>query len=92
MDFNNDGKTDLDDLFSMITYYIGKVDKKTIQGKEKKELVMSSIEKLLSKENYERYEPILDKSIDYIVLLSKKKEILDNINKVSKKCYKWCCS
>jgi prophage maintenance system killer protein len=92
MDFNNDGKTDLDDLFSMITYYIGKVDKKTIQGKEKKELVMSSIEKLLSKENYERYEPILDKSIDYIVLLSKKKEILDNINKVTKKCYKLCCS
>ena len=92
MDFNNDGKTDLDDLFSMITYYIGKVDKKTIQGKEKKEIVMSNIEKLLSKENYKRYEPILDKSIDYIVLLSKKKEILDNINKVSKKCYKWCCS
>ena len=92
MDFNNDGKTDLNDIFSMITYYIGNVDKKTIQGKQKKEIVMSSIEKLLSKENYKRYEPILDKSIDYIVLLSKKKEILDNINKVSKKCYKWCCS
>lgn len=91
-DFNEDGKKDIDDIYALLTYYIGLVDKKNEQGAEKKQMVLEYIKKLLSNETYERFYPMLDKSIDFIVLLSKKREILDTINKTSKRCYKLCCS
>ena len=51
-------------------------------GENKKSFVLSVLKTEIP--NYERYEPIIDMSIDFIKLLSKNKELLKMF---SKKCY-----
>lgn len=93
-DFDNDGDRDLFDIYSYIVFYVEKADKlMSYDGPDKKKKVLKDIQLLLTKESYERYKPMVSKAIDFVVLLSKKPELVKNINKKLKECGLFkCCN
>ena len=93
-DFDGDGDRDLFDIYNYIVYYVEKADKMYFtEGVDKKKKVMKDIQLLLPKESFERYKPMISKAIDFVVLLSKKPEIVKNINKKMKECGLFrCCN
>lgn len=91
-DFDGDGDRDLYDIYSYIVFYIEKADKMYFtKAEDKKKKVLNDIQLLLTKESYERYKPMISKAIDFVVLLSKKPEIVKNINKKLKDCGLFPC-
>ena len=86
-DFDNDGDRDLYDIYGYISYYCERVDKSDLTGEEKKQKVMKDIQLLLPTKTFERYTPMISKGIDFIILLSKKPEIIAKINTTIKKCF-----
>lgn len=93
-DFDGDGDRDLFDIYNYIVYYSEKADKLLgYDGVDKKKKVLKDIQLLLPKESFERYKPMISKAIDFVVLLSKKPDIVKNINKKLKECGLFrCCN
>lgn len=67
LDYNKDGKVDIDDFFQLV-YDLMKDQKsnKLLNGKDKKMNVMINIRNIVGQEIYNRYEPLLSQSIDFI--------------------------
>jgi len=86
-DNDGDGDTDLFDIYSYVVYYVEKADKLlSYDGPDKKKKVLKDIQLLLPEDTFKRYKPMLSKAIDFVVLLSKKPELVKNINKKMKDC------
>lgn len=82
-----------DNIYDYIVEFIEQADKiKSYKGIAKKYYVNSKLKEILPLETYQRYEPMIDKSIDYLVYLSKHPEVLENINKTIKCMDKGCKS
>ena len=54
-------------------------------GESKKEYVMNKLKEDMNKDDYERYEPMLSLTIDFIKYLSTNKDILNAIE--NRKCF-----
>lgn len=67
LDYNKDGKVDIDDFFELV-YDLMKDQKsnKMLDGKDKKMNVMISIRNIVGQQIYDRYEPLLSQSIEFI--------------------------
>ena len=88
-----DSKPISDNIYDYIVEFIEQADKiKAYTGLAKKYYVNSKLKEILPIETYQRYEPMIDKSIDYLVYLSKNPEVLQNINKTIKCVEKNCKS
>ena len=77
----------IEEIYDYIVAFIKDAEKlKGYKGDAKKYFVNSKLKTILSIEIFNRYEPMIDKSIDFLVLLSSHPEILDEVNKAVKKC------
>lgn len=77
-------------LFKYIVKYIKKVDKiRQLKGRKKKIYVQHQLTNLLGKETYDRYSPYISLAIDFIIELTKDKNILKGIN--TKMNLSFCC-
>lgn len=67
LDRNKNGKLDKDDLITLI-YDLMKFEKKNkiLSGADKKLNVTNSIKAIIGEDDYERFEPMIDISIDFI--------------------------
>ena len=67
LDYNKDKKIDMDDFFELV-FDLMKDQKsnKTLDGKDKKNNVMINIRNIVGQQIYDRYEPLLSQSIDFI--------------------------
>ncbi len=54
-------------------------------GGDKKEYVMNKIKQYMNKDDYERYEPMISLTIDFIKNLAKNKYVLDTLK--NKNCF-----
>ena len=54
-------------------------------GEDKKEYVMKKIKQYMNKDDYERYEPMISLTIDFIKNLAKNKYVLDALK--PQKCF-----
>ena len=54
-------------------------------GLSKKEYVMNKIKQYMNKDDYERYEPMISLTINFIKTLAKNKYVLDTLR--NKKCF-----
>ena len=78
-----------DTIFNHIVHYMKKVETiMTANGEEKKQYVLKQIKNVLGNETYERYEPFISASIDFVVSLSRNKKLLKGINSKSLCCIK----
>jgi hypothetical protein len=81
----------ISNIYDYIIEYIKEVEKmKDIKGVIKKNIVYSKLKDFLPTDIFNRFEPMLDMSIDYIIYLSKNPQILDEVNKIVKCCDKKC--
>jgi hypothetical protein len=81
----------ISNIYDYIIEYIKEVEKmKDIKGVIKKNIVYSKLKDFLPTDIFNRFEPMLDMSIDYIIYLSKNPDILTDINKIVKCCDKKC--
>lgn len=76
LDYNKDGKVDIEDLYDFIIKKMKIVKKKNLSGREKRELVLDEIEKIFGTEVMDTYKPILVEFINFY------------FRKVMRKCFK----
>lgn len=86
-----DDKTPITHIYDYIIEFIKRAEKiRAYKGEAKKYYVNSRLKEILPVEVFNRFEPMLDMSIDYLVYLSKHPEILKEVNKIVKCCDKNC--
>ena len=76
LDYNKDGTIDLQDVYDFIIDKMKLVKKKNLSGREKRELVLTEIEKIFGTEVMDKYRPILVEFINFY------------FRKVMRKCFK----
>lgn len=77
----------IEQIYDYIVAFIKDAEKiKGYKGDAKKYFVNSKLQSILPIETWNRYEPMIDKAIDFLVMLSSHPEILDEVNKAVKKC------
>ena len=87
----DDNEIDLEDIYGYIVSIIKNAEKiKNYKGEAKKYYTITKLKEILPIHVFSRFEPLLDKAIDFIVFLSKNPEILKEVNKVVKCCNKRC--
>jgi hypothetical protein len=67
---------------------VAEKSKRLVTGKQKHAFVLRQLKKQLGEDVYERYEPFILQSIDFIIKVSKK-QIRLLLNSTQKKCGKW---
>lgn len=84
LDRDNDGDIDLDDIYSLIIelmFQESKDKSKKGSGIEKKYNVMRNIKIVLGSVVFSRYEPMIDKSIDFIYSIAQNTKALKFLKK-----------
>jgi hypothetical protein len=77
----------IDTVIYLMEYCESWVDK---TGKEKEQFVLSELKKTLGLESYQRYEPLLQLIIPFVVSVSKKQVVLQ-LNELKRKKYCFSC-
>ena len=70
-------------LMTRIIYEMKEAQQILNNGNNKKEYVMKKLRENLDKETYERYEPMISLTIDFIKHISKNKELLKGLTHMS---------
>ena len=70
-------------LMTRIIYEMKEAQQILNNGNNKKEYVMKKLRENLDKETYERYEPMISLTIDFIKHISKNKELLKGLQNMS---------
>jgi hypothetical protein len=91
IDTNQNGTIEFKEIYQFILVCIKEASKlKSLNNEEKKSFVLQKIRDILPTDVYERYNPMIDKAIDFIVFLSKHPELLKGIKNISKLCFPCC--
>ena len=69
-------------IMTRIIYEMKDAQQSMINGDNKKDYVMKKLKEYMDKETYERYEPMISLTIDFIKHISKNKEILKGLHNV----------
>ena len=84
LDYNKDGKIDTEDIFDLVFDLMKEQKKnKLLSGNDKKLNVLNAIKFTIGNDSYERYYPMVEKSIEFIY-----KHLIKN--RVCKKIFKCC--
>ena len=70
-------------LMTRIIYEMKEAQQILNNGNNKKDYVMNKLRENLDKETYERYEPMISLTIDFIKHISKNKELLKGLQNMS---------
>ena len=93
IDSNRNGEIEFTELFDFIVKVMKDANTfKTLDsGIKKKSYVMDKIRELLPREAFERYYPMLDRTIDFLVYVSKHPKLLKGVTDMKKLCYSKFC-
>lgn len=69
-------------LMTRIIYEMKEAQQILNNGNNKKDYVMKKLRENLDKETYERYEPLISLTIDFIKHISKNKELLKGLQNI----------
>lgn len=81
LDVNGDGKVDMADLYFIISEIMKDQKKLKISGSDKKENTLKSLKNIIGQHLYERFEPVLEPAIDFILAVANNKAILKHLKK-----------
>lgn len=70
-------------IMTRIIYEMKDAQQSMINGDNKKEYVMKKLREYMDKETYERYEPMISLTIDFIKHIAKNKEMLKGLQNMS---------
>ena len=87
-DYNNDGATDFNDIYALITDLMKLESKKKIMNKEKKQNVMGILKSTLPAEVYDRFHMMFDSVIDWIYTIAQNPR---SLNFLKEKCLLFPC-
>ena len=91
IDTNQNGKIEFTEIYSYMLFCVKDASKLVkLSNEEKKAFVLQKIKNILSTDVYERYNPMIEKAIDFIVYLSKHPELLKGIKNLHKLCFPCC--
>jgi len=86
LDYNNDGKINLQDIYDVIVDFMNKQSKRNIHGEDKKDNVLKYLKLYLPTETYDRFFPMIDKFIDFIFNIAQNPKLLKHLKKTCKIC------
>lgn len=86
LDFNNDGKVNLDDIYFVIAEIMEGQEKLKISGKDKKYNTLNTLKNLIGDKLYEQFEPILSPAIEFILSIANNKRLLKHFKKTCFSC------
>jgi len=81
LDINQDGKVDMSDLYFIIAEVMKDQKKLKISGSDKKDNVLKTLKNIIGVHLYERFEPVLEPAIDFIIVIANNKTILKHLKK-----------
>ena len=87
-DYNQDGVTDFNDIYALITDLMKLESKKKIMNKQKKQNVMDVLKNTLPTEVYDRFHSMFDKAIDWIYTIAQNPKMLKDLKE---KCLLFPC-
>ena len=87
-DYNQDGVTDFNDIYSLITDLMKLESKKKIMNKQKKQNVMGVLKNTLPAEVYDRFHSLLSSAIDWIYTIAQNPSLLKGLKE---KCILFPC-
>ena len=70
-------------IMTRIIYEMKDAQQSMINGDNKKNYVMKKLREYMDKETYERYEPMISLTIDFIKHIAKNKEMLKGLQSMS---------
>ena len=70
-------------IMTHIIYEMKDAQQSMINGDNKKQYVMKKLQEYMDKETYERYEPMISLTIDFIKHIAKNKEMLKGLQNMS---------
>ena len=81
LDINGDNKVDMSDLYFIISEIMKDQKKLKISGSDKKSNTLKSLKNIIGTHIYERFEPVLEPAIDFIIVIANNKAILKHLKK-----------
>lgn len=87
-DYDQNGKTDFNDIYALITDLMKLESKKKIMNKQKKQNVMDVLKNTLPAEVYDRFHSMFDKAIDWIYTIAQNPKMLKELKE---KCILFPC-
>lgn len=87
-DYDQNGKTDFNDIYALITDLMKIESKKKIMNKEKKNNVMKILKSTLPSEVYDRFYAMFDSAIDWIWTIAQNPKMLKDLKE---KCMLFPC-
>lgn len=81
LDYDEDGEITINDLYMFILDIMKIESKKKIDGLDKKKNTLNTIRSALPIDTYNRYEPMLNKAIDFIYTISQNTNLLKHLKK-----------
>jgi hypothetical protein len=87
-DYNQDGVTDFNDIYALITDLMKLESKKKIMNKQKKQNVMDILKNTLPVEVYDRFHSLLSSAIDWIYTIAQNPKMLKDLKE---KCLLFPC-
>ena len=93
IDTNQNGEVEFTEVFDFIISCMKDANtfKSMDSGEKKKTYVMNKICELLPRDAYERYYPMLDRTIDFLVYVSKHPKLLKGVTDMKKLCFSKFC-
>ena len=81
LDINGDGKINMSDLYFIISEIMTEQQKLKLHGSQKKENTLKTLKNIIGIHLYDRFEPMLEHSIEFILAIANNKAILKHLKK-----------
>ena len=84
LDYNGDGKITIDDIYQLILDVMNTEATKKIDGTDKKNNTIQTIKNILPTELFDKFEPMIDRAIDFIFMIGQNTKLLKHLKKSCK--------
>lgn len=88
LDIDGNGKVDMQDIYFIITETMNEQEKLKINGSDKKDKTLQTVRNIIGVHLYDRFEPMIDAAIEFILAVANNKKLLKHLKKNCKCCVK----
>jgi len=81
LDVDGNGKVDMEDMYFIIAEVMKEQEKLKLRGSDKKDNVLKTLKNIIGVHLYERFEPMLEHAIEFILAVANNKAILKHLKK-----------
>jgi hypothetical protein len=85
-DLNGDGTVDMQDIYFIITEIMSEQEKLKIHGSDRKDNTMKTVRNIIGVHLYDRFQPMIDAAIEFILTVANNKKLLKHLKKNCKCC------